>query len=259
MKIGVFDSGIGGLTVLQALRRACPGLDMVYLGDTARVPYGSRSPETITKYSMDDAAFLCRQNVDAIVVGCNTVSAVALETLRQRLDVPVWGVIESAAQEAAAHTRSGTVGVIATSAAVASGAYQRAVAARRPETRILSQACPLLVPLIENGVSPEDPVAALVTERYLRPLLGQEMDVLILGCTHYPVYRPLFRRLLPGVELINTGEALARVLAERLDVPDGEGRVEYYVTERSAAFADIVHIMDSSVDAESIHVDASFI
>ncbi len=259
-KIGVFDSGIGGLTVMKALREAFPGLDMVYLGDLARVPYGGRSAETITRYALSDADFLMRGGVSAVIAACNTVSAIALEELRRRLAVPVYGVLECAAEQAAAATRSGTVGVIGTRATIASGAYERALLAKGGALRVLTNACPLLVPLVENGIAPDDPVAETICERYLRPFRGQGMDVLILGCTHYPVYRTVLQRLLPGVRLINSGEALAEQLRPLYGrYAAGSGHVDYYVTERSVAFDEIVRIMDDSVDAAAIHVDNSFL
>ncbi len=258
-KIGVFDSGIGGLTVMRALQTAFPGLDMVYLGDLARVPYGGRSAATITKYAFDDADFLVRRGVSAVIAACNTVSAIALDALKARLDVPVYGVIESAVRRAAAMTTSGVVGVIGTQATVASGAYERGLRALAPELTVLSRSCPLLVPLIENGIAADDPVALELCGRYLRPLTGRNMDVLIMGCTHYTVYRRTFERLLPGARMLNTGEALADELRSVYGGASGEGRVEYYVTERSVAFNEIVHIMDANVEADGIHVDASFI
>ena len=245
---------------MRALRQTYPGLDMVYLGDVARVPYGGRSVTTITRYALEDARFLLRKHVSRIIVACNTVSATALPRLQEELEVPVCGVIDCSAARAAQRSRSGVVGVIGTQATVNSGAYRRKLLEYRPGLRVLSQACPLLVPLIENGIRPEDPVAELLCRRYLEPLQGQGMDVLILGCTHYPVYEELLGRLLPGVTLINTGRALAESLEEEF-APwrQGRGNVEYYATERSAAFEELVHAMDGSVDAAGIRVDGSFI
>lgn len=258
-RIGVFDSGIGGLTVLRQLHTTFPGLDMVYLGDTARVPYGGRSVDTINRYAEDDVRFLLRKKVDAIVIACGTVSSNSLEHLRSRFDLPIYGVIESAAQRAAALTKSGTVGIIGTQATVKSGAYERCIHAEHPDIRVISQACPLFVPLVENGIEPMDPVAEMICDRYMATFDGTGMDALIMGCTHYPVYRPALEKRLPGVAMIDVGEALSEALRPRFGDASGRGEVTYYVTEHSAAFGEIVRIMDASVDPTAIHVEKDFL
>ena len=252
-RIGVFDSGIGGLTVLRRLREAFPVLDMIYLGDLARVPYGGRSVETITRYAVDDAAFLLRRDVDAVVAACGTVSSNSLDALRERFDVPIYGVIDSAARRAAA-TKTGAVGVIGTQATVKSGAYERRIHAADPSVRVISRACPLIVPLVENGVGPGDILAETVCGRYLADFREAGIDRLIMGCTHYPLYRTAFERLLPDAEMIDVGEALAADLREIFGEGAGEGRTEFFVTERSAAFDELVRNSDPRVDPESIRV-----
>ena len=258
-RIGVFDSGIGGLTVLRQLRRAFPQLDMVYLGDLARVPYGGRSVETITHYAADDVRFLLRFDVDAIVVACGTVSSNAMEALREQFDLPIYGVIESAAARAAAVTHTGNVGIIGTQATVKSGAYVRHIRSIDPAIRVYGQACPLFVPLVENGIAPDDIVAETMVDRYLSAFDGKDIDALIMGCTHYPVYRPALEKRLPGVAMIDVGEALAEALRGSFGSGAGEGHVEYYVTERSAAFDQVVRIMDAAVDPADIKVENNFI
>ena len=198
-RIGVFDSGIGGLTVLRQLRRAFPQLDMVYLGDTARVPYGGRSVETITHYAEDDVRFLLRKDVEAIVIACGTVSSNSLDVLREKFDLPIYGVIESAARLAASMTKTRSVGVIGTQATVKSGAYETHIRAIDPGIHVVSRACPLFVPLVENGIAPDDIVAETVCSRYMEAFDGENIDALIMGCTHYPVYRPALEKRLPGV------------------------------------------------------------
>ena len=253
-RIGVFDSGIGGLTVLRRLRAAFPGLDMVYLGDLARVPYGGRSVETITRYAYDDVEFLLRRDVDAVVIACGTVSSNSLDALRERFPLPIYGVIDSAARRAAGTTRTGCVGVIGTQATIKSGAFERAVRAVREDVRVIAQACPLFVPLVENGVAADDVVARTVCERYLAAFQGRSVDRLIMGCTHYPVYRAAFEQILPEAEMIDVGEALADELRGAFGNTGDAGTTEFYVTERSAAFDELVHNLDPATDPADIRV-----
>jgi glutamate racemase len=211
--IGVFDSGVGGLTVAAALRRRLPGESILYLGDTARLPYGSKSPDTVTRYTRRNIEFLTERGVKAVVVACNTASALALPHLDPH--VPTWGVIEPGARKAAAVSH-GRVGVIATEATVLSDAYPRALRALRPDLVILSQACPLFVPLVEEGWL-DDPITEQVAERYLRPLLDAGIDTLVLGCTHYPLLKSVLRRAVgPDVMLVDSAEAVAEVVAAGL-------------------------------------------
>jgi glutamate racemase len=237
-RIGIFDSGVGGLTVQRALLAHLPGADTLYLGDTARVPYGSKSAETVTQYSLRNARFLMAQGIDLLVVACNTASAVALPALRAELEVPVLGVVEPGARAAAALTRSGRIGVIGTAGTVASGAYQAALAAARPGVVVVARACPLFVPLAEEGwTDPADEVVRGVARRYLAPLRADGVDTLVLGCTHYPLLRQAIAAELPGVRLVDSAESLASEVAARLAVPAGRaGRHRFYVTDAPARF-----------------------
>jgi glutamate racemase len=215
--IGVFDSGVGGLTVVAALRQHLPGESILYLGDTARLPYGSKSADTVTRYTRKNVEFLTARGVKAVVVACNTASALALPQLDTHA-LPTWGVIEPGARRAAEVSR-GRVGVIATEATVRSDAYPCALRALRPDLHILSKACPLFVPLVEEGWH-DDPVTEEVAERYLRPLLDAGIDTLVLGCTHYPLLVPVLERVAgPDVTLVDSAQAVAadvaRGLAER--------------------------------------------
>jgi glutamate racemase len=211
--IGVFDSGVGGLTVVSALQRRLPRESILYLGDTARLPYGSKSPDTVTRYTRRNIEFLVGRGVKAVVVACNTASALALPHLQPA--VPTWGVIEPGARKAAALTR-GRIGVIATEATVRSDAYPQALRALRPDLEILSRACPLFVPLVEEGWY-DDPVTEEIAERYLRPLLDAGIDTLVLGCTHYPLLVPVLARVAgPEVTLVDSAEAVAEVVAAGL-------------------------------------------
>ncbi len=218
--IGLFDSGIGGLTVMRSVAERLPAERLVYLGDTARVPYGTKSAATVSRYSLQCAAFLCRRGIKALVVACNTASSLALEDLGSTLGsrgVPVLGVIEPGAVEACRLSRFGRVGVIGTSSTIRSGAYARALGAIRPDFTVTSAACPLFVPLAEEGwIETGDPVARAVAMRYLGPLREARVDTLILGCTHYPLLRGVIEEALPGVALVDSGAAVAGDLARAL-------------------------------------------
>lgn len=211
--IGVFDSGVGGLTVVTALRRRLPRESILYLGDTARLPYGSKSPDTVIRYTRRNIEFLTERGVKAVVVACNTASALALPDLEPAIpDLPIWGVIGPGARKAAEVSR-GKVGIIATEATVRSDAYARELRRLRPDLEILSRACPLFVPLVEEGWH-DDPVTEEVAQRYLAPLLEAGIDTLVLGCTHYPLLKPVLQRVAgPDVTLVDSAEAVAEVVA----------------------------------------------
>jgi len=214
--IGIFDSGIGGLTVARAIRRALPAESTIYLGDTARVPYGNKSPETVRRYAEEIERWLLAQHVKMIVVACNTATAHALDDLRQRSPVPVIGVIEPGARRAADATRSGRVGVIGTAGTIASGAYRRALLAVRGDLRVIERACPLFVPFVEEGWL-DHRATELVAEEYLAPLRAERVDTLVLGCTHYPMLKPLLARVMGGgVTLVDSAEETAREVSEVL-------------------------------------------
>jgi glutamate racemase len=237
-RIGIFDSGVGGLTVQRAVMEALPALDTVYLGDTARVPYGTKSAEVVTQYSLRNARFLIRQEIEMLVVACNTASAVALPALRAELPIPVLGVVEPGARAAARESRSGRIGVIGTQGTVASGAYQAAILAARPGAEVVARPCPLFVPLAEEGwTDPGDEVLRVVARRYLSPLLEARIDTLVLGCTHYPLLKAAIAEALPGVRLVDSAEAIAAEVRERLGaVPGPDGRHRFFVTDTPERF-----------------------
>lgn len=213
--IGIFDSGLGGLTVARAIFERLPHESTVYFGDTARVPYGPKSPETVQRYSLEILHWLLAQGVKAVVIACNTSTAHALAALREASPVPVVGVIEPGARAAIAGSR-GKVGVIGTAGTIASGAYRRAIEARAPSLEVIQQACPLFVPLVEEGWF-DHPAARLIAAEYLRPLRDAGVDALVLGCTHYPLLKPLLQAEMgPDVRLIDSGEETARALEEIL-------------------------------------------
>ena len=240
-RIGVFDSGVGGLTVLRALHRRLPDASTVYLGDTARVPYGTKSPEVVIRYSRNNARFLLGHVPQLLVVACNTASAHALGALRDELQVPVIGVIEPGARAAAARTRSGRIGVIGTAGTIASGAYQRALAEAIPGAEVVARACPLFVPLAEEGWT-EGEVTRLVVERYLGDLRGT-IDTLVLGCTHYPLLQQAIADVLgPDVALVDSAEATAAAVEDALRGVAAGASAEahrYFVTDVPARFPEI--------------------
>jgi len=244
--LGVFDSGLGGLTVVRALRATCPHEDIIYLGDTARVPYGTRSPETVIRYALGCAGVLTSRGVKAIVVACNTVSAVALEMLRVELDLPVLGVILPGARAAVAASRGKPVGILGTAGTIASGAYLRAVASLSTRTEVIAQAAPLLVPLAEEGWT-EGEVPRLVARRYLEPVIARGARCVLLGCTHYPLLRGVIEEqgaALAGepVLVVDSAAAIAdetsSFLAERGQANDAEheGRLDLLVTDVPKSF-----------------------
>jgi glutamate racemase len=215
--IGVFDSGIGGLTVVKALRDLLPDEQIIYLGDTARVPYGSRSATTVIRYSLEIANMLLERNAKVIVVACNTVSSVALDQLKATLPVTVTGVIRPGAEAAIQTSRNHHVGVIGTRATIRSGAYERTLRGLEPKVQVTSRACPLLVPLIEEGLL-QDPVTDQMISRYLDPMLAEGIDTLVLGCTHYPLLTEAFgRHLRDKVSLVDSARNCALAVKSLLD------------------------------------------
>lgn len=263
--IGVFDSGLGGLTAVRELARLMPEEDLVYFGDTGRVPYGGRSKEILVRYARQDVSFLRTFDPKAIVIACGTVSTTALDVLREENDIPVFGVVEPAADAAARLTENGRVGLIGTRATIRSGAYERALSRFRPDARVITQACPLLVPLVENGrCRPEDPVAETVTAEYLAPVKAGGVDTLILGCTHYPLLRDIIGAYMgPSVTLVDVGAVCARWVAAQLEgagLRAGKprrGRHRFFVSDSAEDFAPLASAFlgeDVSGEAEQIDI-----
>ncbi len=230
--IGVFDSGVGGLTVVRALMERLPLESIVYFGDTARVPYGVKSVATIEHFTTQITEFLLQRDVKMLIIACNTMAAVAAEIVhRLARDVPVLDVIEAGARAAVAQSRGGRVGVIGTPTTINSNAYARGMHALDPSVRVYSQACPLFVPLVEEGWL-DHPVTRLTAQEYLRPVLAEEVDSLVLGCTHYPLLKPLLRDVAgPGVRLVDSALTTAEFAAQRLQqaglAHTGGGRASY--------------------------------
>lgn len=260
--IGIFDSGIGGLTVLKELVSALPHENTIYLGDTARVPYGIRSPETVTRYSFENTRFLLSQEIKMLVVACNTASAVSLDAVKKAFPLPVIGVLEPGARAAVAATRTRKIGVIGTEATIASGAYEKAIQQLGPDIGVFSRACPLFVPLVEEGWVDND-VAELVAKRYLQELKDSGIDTLVLGCTHYPLLKNVIGRIMgDGITLIDSATETAKEVSEVLHRlnwlrTDRGGPVrKYFVTDTPSRFEKVgkLFLGDALLSAEQVKV-----
>ncbi len=241
MQIGIFDSGVGGLTVVRAVLRALPDTQLVYFGDTARVPYGTKSKATVRRFAREDADFLMGHQVDQIVVACNTASSWALDDLTEHLPVPVTGVIEAGVSAALTHQPQ-TVGVIGTPSTIASEAYTAALQRQAPHVRVVTQSCPLFVPLAEEGWF-HDPVTLDVARRYLNVMVREAVDVLILGCTHYPLLQDVIARVMgDSVTLVDSAQAVAQQLAQSVGSAAIEagvvdaGRCRFFVSDEAERF-----------------------
>lgn len=217
LPIGVFDSGVGGLTVLHAVSDLLPAESILYLGDTARVPYGTKSAAVVEAYAIRCAGFLVKQGAKAIVIACNTASAVAVESIRKEFNIPVIGVIEPGAEVASKATQNGRIGIMGTQGTIQSGAYQTAIERHRPGTTVIGQPCPLLVPLAEEDLV-DHPATRLLAEDYLKPLLAENVDTLVLGCTHYPLFKSLLQELAGDeIQIIDSAIAVAGALKTELN------------------------------------------
>jgi glutamate racemase len=262
--LGVFDSGLGGLTVVRALREALPGEHIVYLGDTARVPYGTKGAGTVIKYALACARHLVARDVKAIVIACNTVSAIAPERLRVDLDVPIIGVVEPGARAAVSATKTGRIGVLATAGTIASGAYPRAVGQLSTRAEVVGQPAPLLVPLAEEGWTHGD-VPRLAVRRYVEPLAQAGVDVVVLGCTHYPLLREVIDEEVraamgSGVAVVDSARAtaedtLAFLESRGLMRRASQGSVELLVTDVPRSFQDVATRFLGKAAPEVVQID----
>src|SRR3989304_3498793 len=268
--IGIFDSGVGGLTVVKEITRHLPDESIIYLGDTARVPYGIKSPETVIKYSRQNAKFLKGKGIKLLVVACNTSSAVSLPILRNEIDIPVIGVIEPGARAAVRGTKTGRIGVIGTEATVKSGAYEKAIKEARGKGQgarleVIVKPCPLFVPLAEEGWF-ENEVAEMTAEIYLKDFRGNGVDILVLGCTHYPLLKKTIQKTVGnGVILIDSAEETARevegLLKEKGLISNSESAVkDFYVTDNPVRFSKVgkVFLGENGLGRLSIVVKSSY-
>lgn len=243
--IGIFDSGLGGLTAVKELISLLPGEDIVYFGDTGRVPYGSRSEDTIIKYADQDIRFLLRFDIKFIIAACGTVSSVALPHLAGRYPVPIIGVVEAAAEAAVKASRSGVIAVLGTAGTIRSGAYERAIKKRQPKAEVHSVPCPLFVPLVENGHT-HSQAAEYIAREYLDQIIPDHPDTIILGCTHYPLLKEVIGKIMgPDVTLIDAGKAAADyvhcVLSQEglCNSNRTNGRCEFFVSDAFSGFSEL--------------------
>jgi glutamate racemase len=260
--IGIFDSGIGGLTVLKEIIAKLPEENTIYLGDTARVPYGIRSPETVTRYSFENTRFLLSQEIKMLVVACNTASAVSLDAVKKEFPLPIIGVLEPGARAAVAATKTRKVGVIGTEATINSGAYEKAIKKLCADIEVFSLPCPLFVPLVEEGWT-ENEVTELVAKKYLAALKDRRIDTLVLGCTHYPLLKVVITKVMgSGITLIDSATETAREVADVLGKlkwkKEAQGKVvrKYFVTDTPSRFVKIgkLFLEDSLLTAEQVMV-----
>ena len=258
--IGVFDSGLGGLTAVRRLHALMPQENIIYFGDTGRVPYGNRGRDIITKYARQDVAFLRQFDLKSIIIACNTVSAIALDVLSRENDIPIIGTVEPACRRAMTMTKNGKVGVIGTAATIRSGAYEKYLHKKDGALDLFTQACPLFVPLVENGrVHRGDSVIETVVKEYLTPLKEAGVDTLILGCTHYPLLEEVIGDFMgPDVTLIDSGAEAANLASTQFDPNEGTGTTQYFVSDDPQGFDQLAELfLQEKVDVGAELVDIS--
>lgn len=240
--IGIFDSGVGGLTVLKEVSKMLPAENIIYLGDTARVPYGIRSPETVTRYSFECTEFLLKKKIKLLVVACNTVSAISLHEIQKKISIPVIGVIEPGARAAATSTKNKRVGVIGTEATIKSSAYMKAIKALNKDIDVFGLSCPLFVPLAEEGWT-NDVIAQLVAKKYLKDIIDMGVDTLVLGCTHYPLLKGVIKEIMSDVYLVDSAIETAKVVKDVLQTQRSmgskQGKQKFYVTDSPEKFISV--------------------
>ena len=258
--IGVFDSGLGGLTTVKRLKELLPGENMIFLGDTGRVPYGGRSTQTLIKYAREDIDFFNKFNVKAVIVACNTVSAAALSYVINDYDMPIIGVIDAAVNRAVSETKNKKIGVIGTVATINSGIYIKKIQAIIPDAQVFTCACPLLVPLVENGrIKKGDIVIETVLKEYLSAFKGTGIDTLILACTHYPLLKDIIEDIMgPDVFLVDSGGVTAEYVFDWMEKNDlfsqsAQGTIDYFVTDDTESFRSTASLFLGSDITENVH------
>ncbi|MDQ7055426.1 MAG: glutamate racemase [Persephonella sp.] len=251
MSIGIFDSGIGGLTVFREVAKEFPEADIYYLGDTARVPYGNKSKETVIRYSVEAAKYLTGFGIDVLIVACNTASSYALDTLREMVDIPVVGVVHPGVEMALRKTKNGKVGVIGTQATIRSNSYKKLL--ERRGIQIFQKPCPLFVPLVEEGIV-EGEIAELVVRNYIDEVVRDGIDTLILGCTHYPLLKDTIKKLYPEIEIVDSSQAIAEFLHNENLTFSGRGSRRIFITDESESFKKLKTTLVGDIPVEKIEL-----
>lgn len=257
-RVGIFDSGVGGLTVVKEVRNTFPNLDLFYLGDTARLPYGDKSEDTIINYSYKNTKFLLSFDIDLLIVACNTSSSFSLPYLEKEFKLPIVGMISPGAALALKRTKNKKIGLIGTRATIRSGSYRKEIEKIDSKAEVYDASCPLFVPLVEEGFF-DDEVTEIVARRYLKSLAEKGIDVLILGCTHYPVLKPTLKKILPDVEMISSGEATSLHLKEKFGLGESlvqpskiKGGLRIFATDTGTHFKEVAEkLLGENIELES--------
>ncbi len=266
LPVGVFDSGLGGLTAVREIKKILPCEDIIYFGDTGRLPYGTRSPEIIKKYACDDMNFLLTNSVKAVLVACGTVSSTALELLQNTFDVPVIGVVEPASRLACSLSKTGRIGVLATPSTVSAGAFDKTVKSINPDAEVLGVGCPMFVPLVENGyIDNDNPITTEIAREYVSKLADFKPDVIILGCTHYPLIKDIVKKcaseIIGDVEIVDSGSCAAAALKEYLELMglanESGGKHNFFVSDNPHNFSNTASLfLGEQVDSVTkINID----
>ncbi|NPA13186.1 MAG: glutamate racemase [Aquificae bacterium] len=251
MGVGIFDSGIGGLTVFKEIAREFPKADIYYLGDTARVPYGSKSKETIIRYSIEAANYLRGFSIDALIIACNTASSYALDILKEKMDIPVIGVVEPGVEMALKYTKNNKVGVIGTTATIRSNSYKRLL--QEKGIQVYQKPCPLFVPLVEEGIT-EGKIAEMIVKEYLDDLVKEGIDTLILGCTHYPLLKETIKKLYPDINIVDSSQAITQFLHKEEINLQGNGIREIFITDKTESFEKFKKLLVGDIPLKKIEL-----
>ncbi|WP_457639491.1 glutamate racemase [Persephonella sp.] len=251
MSIGIFDSGIGGLTVFKEIAKEFPEADIYYLGDTARVPYGNKSKETVIRYSVEAANYLKGFGIEALIVACNTASSYALDVLKENLDIPVIGVVKPGVETALRFTENKKVGVIGTQATIRSNSYLKLL--EEKNIQVFQKPCPLFVPLVEEGIVSGE-IAELVVKQYIDELVNKGIDTLILGCTHYPLLKDTIKKLYPHLKIVDSSQAVAEHLHRENLHLNGSGKRKIFITDESESFERFKQMLIGNIPLEKIDI-----
>ncbi len=252
MPIGIFDSGVGGLTVFKEISKQYPDTNLYYLGDTARVPYGNKSKETVIRYSLECGNYLYNLGIDALVIACNTASSYALETLRNEFDIPVIGVVEPGVDMALKVTENNKIGVIGTQGTIKSGSYKNLLISKR-NVQVFEKPCPLFVPLVEEGMI-DNHIARMVVKEYLDALIAKGIDTLILGCTHYPLLKGTISQLYPDIKIVDSSQAIVEHLKKFFFPSIEDGSRKIFITDESPAFEKLKNMLIGDIPTKKLEL-----